>query len=153
MNKSVEVLKMERAELLRKLNENEAATQEAIRRAEDHVSADEALDILAQWFSVNGTLPLPRILPVIKTLVSLRAEPDNESEHYFTWGGETPKGSIVPEHQFSVSLERNSTEVYLNDDFDQVAHSLTPDEAELLGTRLLGAAELGQRLQREDRHE
>lgn len=147
MTDSLASLAKERLALEQALKELDQKEARLKREAEDWVSAEEARSILAQWYDMSATLPLPRLFPIIKTLVSLRPEPDNENDIFLTW--ETPKvgDSVVPAEQFSVSLDRHNVEVLLNNDYEQEAYELTPDEAKLLGTRLLGAAELGQRLQ------
>lgn len=121
------------------------------QREADYYSADQARKLLKDFNDPNTIIaPIVHDLDrILKTLVFLRPEPDSVNDYYLTWDTPVPEGHTTPVHQFSVSLERHNAEVYLNDDHDQVAHSLTPDQAELLGRRLLGAAEAGRRLQEE----
>lgn len=144
-NAKVLTLTRQRDELEKSLAEVQEKLAHAKREAEDYVDAEEALDILASFSELHGRLAFPRFLPAIKTLVALRPEPDNETDAFLTWATPKDEDSMIPANQFSVSLDRQNVEVYLNDDYDQLAHSLSPDEAELLGRRLLGAAEAGRK--------
>ena len=123
---------------LKELDRKEARLKQK-QEAEDWVSAEEARNILAQLSDSNGTLSHPRLLPIVKTLVWLRPEPNNESDVYFTWA--TPfLNWATPDDQFSVSLDRDG-DILLNDDYEQVAHLLDFGQAELLGCRLLAASD------------
>lgn len=123
---------------LKELDQKEARLKQK-QEAEDWVSAEEARNILAQLSDQNGTLSHPRLLAIVKTLVWLRPEPNNESDVYFTWA--TPfLAWATPDDQFSVSVDRNG-DILLNDDYEQVAHLLDFGQAELLGCRLLAASD------------
>ena len=133
---------------LKELDRKEARLRLKLE-AEDWVSADEARNILSQFSDPNGTLPHSRLLPIVKTLVSLRPEPNNESDIYFTWATPCPVGSNTPDDQFSVSLDRDG-DILLNDDYEQVSHLLDFGQAELLGCRLLAASDRVHRLIEEE---
>ena len=124
---------------LKELDKKEARLKQK-QEAEDWVSAEEARNILAQLSDQNGTLSHPRLLAIVKTLVWLRPEPNNESDVYFTWETPCPVGSNTPDDQFSVSVDRDG-DILLNDDYEQVAHLLDFGQAELLGCRLLAASD------------
>ena len=116
---------------LKELDRKEARLRQK-QEAEDWVSAEEARNILAQLSDQNGTLSHPRLLAIVKTLVWLRPEPNNESDVFLNWA--------TPDDQFSVSVDRNG-DILLNDDYEQVAHLLDFGQAELLGCRLLAASD------------
>lgn len=141
MTDSLASLAKERLALEQALKELDRKEARLKREAEEWVSAEEARNILAQVSDPNGTLPYSRLLPIMKTLVSLRPEPDNESDVYLTWATPKDEDSMFQADQFSVSLDLIHEEILLNDDYEQVAHTLSTEEAELLGRRLLGAAE------------
>lgn len=145
-NAKVLTLTRQRDELEKSLAEIQEKLAHAKREAEDYVDAEEALDILASFSELHGRLAFPRFLPAIKTLVALRPEPDNESDIFLTWASGPPGGSVTPDEQFSVSLDRGDGEILLNDDYDQAAHGLNANSAELLGSRLLAAAAQSRKL-------
>lgn len=141
MSKKINDLVQKRTDLEAELVAINTQLAEEESRAEEWVSAEEARNLLAQVSDPNGTLPYSRLLPIMKTLVALRPEPDNESDVYLTWATPKDEDSMFQADQFSVSLDLIHEEILLNDDYEQVAHTLSTEEAELLGRRLLGAAE------------
>lgn len=133
-------LQAKRKELEGSLIEVERELQEAVSRAEEYVSAQEAHDILAQWSDTNGIIPLPRFLPVIKTLVSLRPEPNVEGEYFYTWNdGRT--------QDWSVYVDKRYGELQLTYHGEDVGFKLSVEEAELVGSWLLGAADVANKIE------
>lgn len=142
MSKKINDLVQKRTDLEAELVAINTQLAEEESRAEEWVSAEEARSILARWRDPKeSSVPFSRYLPVVKTLVTLRPEPDNESDVYLTWATPKDEDSMFQADQFSVSLDLIHEEILLNDDYEQVAHTLSTEEAELLGRRLLGAAE------------
>lgn len=150
MSKKINELVQKRTDLEAQLIAIETQLVEEEARAKSWVSADEARRLLSLFSDPWGKAELDKYENVTRTLVALRAKPSNMTDKFLTWATQKDEDSMFPADQFSVSLEARNNEVYLNDDYEQVAHTLSIEEAELLGRRLLGAAEAGRRIEEQE---
>lgn len=143
MSKKINELVQKRTDLEAELLaiKNQLAEEES--RAKDWVSAEEARNTLAQFSDPNGTLPYPRLLPIVKTLVALRPEPTGDAgfgDVLFTWRSEVKR-------DWEVKLDKRDGEVILIYHGESMSFGLTPEEAGEVGRWLLGAAEVGQKIE------
>lgn len=147
-------LQAEREALIQSLKDLNAE-EDRLKREDaeaESVSTEEAKSLIVMLTNPEGDRVQQKVfLRVARTLVALRAKPSNMTDKFLTWATPKDEDSMFPADQFSVSLEARNNEVYLNNDYDQVAHTLSVEEAELLGRRLLGAAEAGRRIDEQEK--
>lgn len=132
----IDALRKRKEELERELDAVEHKLSEEDRIRGMWVRGDEAQALLDTFSDPwAGEMPVEKFADVLQTLVSLRPPADRVAQYYLYW--EEPRGV----GQFHVSVATETAEVLLNDDWNQVAHSLDVEDARVLGMRLLGAAE------------
>lgn len=137
MSKELEALERERTRLLDRI----AQIEEERKVIEDEKPFPTARAKSLLEYVSKGTIPRLEAIGVLNALIALRPEP-TEREHFLDW----------PETegwQFSVCVPKFEGFVQLDDDHDQIAHTLTARQAERLGRQLLGAAEALRLLEQE----
>lgn len=145
MSKKIDELVQKRKDLEAELVAINTQLAEEESRAKSWVSAAEARNALAQFSDPNGAIPYPRLLPIVETLVALRPEPTGSAgfgEVLFTWKSEE-------NHDWEVKVDKRDGEVLLNYHGESMSFDLTPEQAGEIGRWLLGAAEVGQKIEDE----
>lgn len=123
--------------------ENQLAEEEA--RAQRWVSAYEARRLLTLFSDPWGKAELDKYENVTRTLVELRPEPIGSAgfgEVLFTWRSEE-------DHDWEVKVDKRDGEVLLYYHGESMSFVLTPEQAGEVGRWLLGAAEIGRKIEDE----
>ena len=126
---------------LAKLHEQE----EAIREKMKYLSADEVRRLLAEFNDPNGRMALEKFHDALKTLEYLRPMPTGSAgfgEVLFTWKSEENR-------DWEVHVDKRDGEVFLIYHGESMSFDLTPEQAGEVGRWLLGAAEVGQKIEDE----
>lgn len=145
MSKKINELKRKQANLEAELFSLKEQLAEEESRAKSWVSAEEARNALAQFSDPNGALPYPRLLPIVETLVALRPEPTGSAgfgEVLFTWKSEENR-------DWEVKVDKRDGEIFVVYHGESMSFDLTPEQAGEIGRWLLGAAEIGQKIEDE----
>lgn len=130
MSKELEALERERTRLLDRI----AQIEEEQKVIGDEKPFPTARARALLEIASMGDLPRKEAVEIIDALIALRPKP-TEREHFLDW-------ERVEGWQFSVCVPKfGEFFVQLDDDHDQMAHTLTARQAERLGRQLLGAAE------------
>ena len=143
MSKKIKELVQKRKDLEAELVAIKEKLAEEESRAESWVSAAEARNALAQFSDPNGAIPYPRLLPIVETLVALRPEPIGSAgfgEVLFTWRSEENR-------DWEVKVDKRDGEVILVFHGESMSFDFTPEQAGEVGRWLLGAAEIGQKIE------
>ena len=143
MSKKISELVQKRKDLEAELIAIETQLVEEERRAEKWVSADEARRLLSLFSDPWGKAELDKYENVTRTLVELRPEPTGSAgfgEVLFTW---RPEGN----RNWEVQVDKRDGEVLLYYHGESMAFDLTPEQAGEVGRWLLGAAEVGQKIE------
>lgn len=139
MSKELEALERERTRLLERI----AQIEEEKKIIGDEKPFPTARAKALLDLSSTGTFPQEEIIEVIEALVALRPKPEHDREYFLDW----PESEAW---QFSVCVPKHEGPlVQINDNYEQVAHTLNAREAERLGRHLLGAAEFVRLLEQE----
>lgn len=145
MSKKINELVQKRTDLEAQLVaiENQLAEEEA--RAKSWVSAGEARRLLSLFSDPWGKAELDKYENVTRTLVELRPEPTGSTgfgEVLFTWKSEENR-------DWEVKVDKRDGEVLLYFHGESMTFDLTPEQAGEVGRWLLGAAEVGQKIEDE----
>lgn len=114
-------------------------------RAERWVSADEARRLLSLFSDPRGKAELDKYEDVTRTLVELRPEPTGSAgfaEALFAWKSKENR-------DWEVQIDKRDGEVRLYYHGESMSFDLTPEQAGEVGRWLLGAAEIGQKIEDE----
>lgn len=145
MSKKINELVQKRTDLEAQLAIINTQLAEEEARAKKWVSADEARRLLSLFSDPWGKAELDKYENVTRTLVELRPDPTGSTgfgEVLFTWKSEE-------NHDWEVNVDKRDGEVFLVYHGEGVSFDLAPEQAGEIGRWLLGAAEVGQKIEDE----
>lgn len=144
--KKINELAQKRTDLEAQLVAINTQLAEEEAHAKRWVSADEARRLLSLFPDPWGNkAELDKYENVTRTLVELRPEPTGSAgfgEVLFTWRSEENR-------DWEVKVDKRDGEVLLTYHGESMSFDLTPEQAGEIGRWLLGAAEIGQKIEDE----